>query len=83
MQRLPTRADKLALLTKIVSGALTQKDINDLRKSREPIRITLNIGDERTPKRTNDPTCHTELSADWKVIRRYNQYADGRIEELE
>ncbi len=82
MRPLPDRAEKLALLSKIVEGRLTTKDAVDLRESRQPIYITLNLGDDvRLPP--NDPTYHIEISGDWKQSRRYWQYADGRIEEID
>ena len=83
MRHLNSRADKLALLSKIVEGRLTDKVVSDIRKSREPIRITMNIGDGESPLEPNDPTYYIEISDNWKCFRRYNRYADGRIEELD
>ncbi len=54
MRPLPNRAEKLALLLKIVEGRLTTQDAVDLRRSRQPMYITLNLGDDvRLPP--NDP----------------------------
>lgn len=82
MRHLGRRIDKLALLSKIVEGRLTDKDVSDLRKSREPILITLNLGDDSDSQPDNDPTYHIEISDDWKQSRCYWQYADGRVEDV-
>ena len=82
--RPPTnRTSKLILLSKIVEGRLSTKDVSDIRKSREPIYITLNLGDDESPLEPNDPTYHIEISDDWKQSRCYWQYADGRVEEID
>ncbi|MCC5612563.1 hypothetical protein LC612_39190 [Nostoc sp. CHAB 5834] len=77
------RTANLALLSKIIEGTLNARDIDDLRKSREPIYLTFNLGDDDEPQEPTDPTYHIEISDNWKTVRRYNQYADGRIEELD
>ena len=83
MRLIPNRAGKLALLSKIVEGRLSTKDVSDIHKSREPIYITLNLGDDESPLEPNDPTYHIEISDDWKQSRCYWQYADGHIEEID
>ena len=83
MRYLNSRADKLALLSKIVEGRLTAKVVGDIRKSREPMYITLCLGEEENQPEQNDPTYHIEIYDDWKQSRCYWQYADGRIEELD
>ena len=82
MRLIPNRAGKLALLSKIVEGRLSNKDVSDIRKSREPMYITLCLGDEENQPEPNDPTYHIEIYDDWKQSRCYWQYADGHIEEV-
>ncbi|GAB3639710.1 hypothetical protein [Spirosoma arcticum] len=83
MRRAHNRAEKLALLSKIVEGRLTNKVVSDIRKSREPMYITLDLTDGENVLEPNDPTYHIEVFDDWKHTRCYWQYADGRIEEAQ
>jgi hypothetical protein len=76
-----TRTYKLALLSKIVAGRLFDKEINNIRKSREPLHVTLNLGDGVSLKETHDPTYHIDVCSDG-TTKRFWKYADGRIEEV-
>lgn len=67
MRLILTRAGKLALLSKIVERRLSVKYVSDIRKSRQPIYITLNLGDDKSLLELNDPTYHIEISDDWKT----------------
>ena len=75
------RAEKLALLSKFVEGRLTDKVINDIRKSREPMYITMNLGegDEPLCLDPDAPTYHIEVYSD-NTTNCYYRYPDGRIE---
>ncbi|WP_020602568.1 hypothetical protein [Spirosoma spitsbergense] len=81
MPLLPTRAEKLALLSKIVVGKLSAKEVSDLRKSREPLYITMDLSDGEGTPDEDDPTYHIEIWDNWQQTRCYWKYADGRIED--
>ncbi len=76
------RADKLAILSKIVEGRLTNHDVINLRKSREPIHLTLNLDGTDIPQTFNEPCYHIDIYED-STTKCYWQYADGRIEEVD
>ncbi|GAB4038679.1 hypothetical protein [Spirosoma jeollabukense] len=73
------RIEKLALLTSILTGTATPKQIVDLRKSGEPIYLTLNLDDELTPYDPDEPTYHIDVYNDG-TTRCYDRYPDGRVE---
>jgi hypothetical protein len=73
-----TRTYKLALLSKIVAGSLSDNERNNILKSREPLHVTLNLGDGVSLKETNDPTYHIDVYSDG-TTKCYDRYADGRI----
>ena len=81
MNLLSNRAEKLTLLSKIVAGTLTDKDVSDLRKSREPLYITMDLGDGEGTPDEDDPSYHIEIWDNWQQTRCYWKYADGRIED--
>lgn len=85
---LQTRTEKLTLLTKIVSGSITPKQLAQFQISREPILVTMKLTDDefadyQDPK---EPTYHIEVS--WipgqshKVVS-YFEYPDGHIEYVD
>jgi hypothetical protein len=74
------KAGKVALLTKFVQGKLTVADVNNIRKSREPMFITMDLGNGENPLEPNAPTYHIEIYDNWSYSRCYWQYADGRRE---
>ena len=70
------RTDKIALIQSILAGNATPRQISDLRKSREPIYVTLLI-DEAMAHIVDDPQyCITRYKDG--TIRCYDRYADGR-----
>lgn len=75
------RTDKLALLSKIVEGRLSSKEIIDIRKGWEPMHITLNLGDWDTPieQGPDEPTYHIEIYTDG-TTKCYDRYPYERLE---
>jgi hypothetical protein len=78
---LEKRKDKLVLLSALVNGSATSEQISKLRKSREPIYLTMRLNDSDEPQEPNYPEYHMEFDRNWKLIRHYDLYEDGRIEE--
>ncbi|MDB5242615.1 MAG: hypothetical protein JWP57_3240 [Spirosoma sp.] len=80
---LGNRKDKLALLSALVNGSATPKQISDLHKSREVIYLTMQLDDSEEPQESDYPEYHMEFDRNWKLIRHYDLFEDGRIEERE
>lgn len=78
------RIEKIKMLTALMTGTATPKQIADLRESGEPIHLTLNLGDDENPfeQDPNEPTYHIDIFDNWKKTIRYFKYPDGRIEEV-
>ena len=76
------RTAKINLLSSLLAGKATAKQVADLRQSQEPIYLTLNLGDDENPfeQDPDQPTYHIEISDNWKEVVRYYKYPDGRIE---
>lgn len=81
MRLLANRAEKLALLSKIVQGRLGSNDVNNIRKGWEPIHLTLVLDDSEEPyeQDPDEPTYHIEVYTDGST-KCYNRYPDGGIE---
>ena len=76
------RAKKLALLSNLIAGRLSDREVSDIRKNRETLHLTLDLGDdEGIPDDDDEPSYHIEIWDNWGQTRRYWKYADGRIEE--
>lgn len=75
------RTQKIHLLTALITGTATSKQITDLRQSMEPIHLTFIIGEEDDPfeQDPNEPTYHIEVFADG-TTKCYDRYSDGRTE---
>jgi hypothetical protein len=75
------RIQKLNLLTALITGTVTPKQVADLRQSMEPIRLTLILGDEDNPfeQDPNEPTYCIDVYSDG-TSKCYDRYPDGRIE---
>lgn len=75
-----TRAEKLKLLSSALQGTITPKQVTDLRKSQEPINLTLNLDEEKLfiPYNPNQETFHIEIYRDGSS-KSYDRYPDGRI----
>lgn len=78
------RIAKTKLLTTLMTGTATAKQIADLRESQEPLYLTLNLGDDENPYEPDpdEPTYHIDIFDNWKKTIRYFKYPDGRIEEV-
>lgn len=82
------RAAKINLLTSIVQGSLTAGQVAALKKSREPIYLTLNLDDGKpVPHDPTQPTYHIHVSygeagppGGQTTATRFWHYPDGRIE---
>ena len=70
------RTEKITLLQSMLAGNATPKQISILRKSREPIHVTLII-DEAMAHIIDDPQYCITLYKDG-TTRCYDRYADGR-----
>ena len=68
--------EKIALLQSLLKGNATREQVDRLRKSREPIYVTL-ILDEATAHIIDDPQYCITLYKDG-TTRCYDRYADGR-----
>lgn len=75
------RTQKIHLLTALIRGTATTKQLTDLRQSQEPIQLTMVLGDEDNPfeQDPNEPTYHIEIYADG-TVKCYDLYTNGRIE---
>lgn len=75
------RTQKIHLLTALITGTATSKQITDLRQSMEPIQLTFILGDEDDPfeQDPNEPTYHIDAYADG-TTKCYDRYPDKRIE---
>jgi hypothetical protein len=87
MSLLQTRAEKLALLNKIVSGSVTPKQITQFQISREPIQVTMKLTDDEFADYHDpiEPTYHIEVSliaGQSNNVVRYYRHPDGRIDYL-
>ena len=70
------RTDKIALLQSVLAGNATREQVNRLRKSREPIYVTMII-DQAMAHIVDDPQYCITLYKDG-TRRCYDRYADGR-----
>jgi len=79
--RQATLTPRTALLAKSVEGRLSAKDVSDIHRSREPIQLTMHLGDEDAPfeQDPNEPTYHIEVYTDG-TAKCYDRYPDGKIE---
>jgi hypothetical protein len=75
------RTAKINLLTSLLAGKATAKQVADLRQSQEPIYLTLQLGDDEDPfeQDPDEPTFHIEVYADG-TTKSYDRYPNGRIE---
>lgn len=75
------RAEKLALLSSIVQGNMTPGQVAQFRQSREPMQLTLSLGDgeDSLPYDPDEPTYHIDIYSD-HTTECYYRYPDGRIE---
>ncbi|SOD99791.1 hypothetical protein [Spirosoma fluviale] len=75
------RTQKIHLLTALVTGTATSKQLADLRQSQEPIYLTLNLGTDNNPMEQdpNEPTYHIDIYSDG-TVNCYDLYPDGQIE---
>lgn len=70
------RAENIALLQSLLTGTASPKQIEALRQSREPIRLTM-ILDEEMANIITDPQYCIDMYTDG-TTRCYDRYADGR-----
>ncbi|GAB3019055.1 hypothetical protein [Spirosoma pulveris] len=74
------RIQKIHLLTALLTGTATAKQLADLRQSQEPIYLTLNLGTDGNPieQDPNEPTYHIDVHSDG-TVNRYDRYPNGQI----
>ncbi|GAB3688427.1 hypothetical protein GCM10027592_03340 [Spirosoma flavus] len=75
------RVEKLKLLAALITGTVTSKQVADLRKSQEPIFLTMNLEDDdnKIEVESDEPTFNMEVYSDG-TTKSYDRYQDGRIE---
>ena len=77
------RTEKLSLLTSLLNGTVTPKQLDAIRDSQKPLELTMNLDDEDEPipLDPDQPIYHIELYSD-HTTKSYYRYPDGRIEYL-
>ncbi|SOD99767.1 hypothetical protein SAMN06269250_0153 [Spirosoma fluviale] len=74
------RTEKVLLLTALIKGTVTSKQLADLRQSQEPIYLTLNLGTDDNPmeQSPNEPTYHIDVYSDC-TVKCYDRYPNKKM----